>query len=228
MTVKTLRRRFFSPAGRLTRSSRQVTLHLPQRCPWETHFSRALDRLPSLPIPSRRRPSATAPPPHPPSPSNRRSPQLVPDRPAGASCCLRSLHEHCHTTIASSHWADLPQIRPQDCVSPPLPSHSSAPTTRFGGFGLSFAKQCVPSCLMSIYCPVYLNADPPERLIASERLRTKHISHSIVTEPEFKARDRAVQNQLQLTRTGGAHRLRSSERTRFMRCILQGGEDAIG
>ena len=31
VTTKTLRRRFFSLAGRLTRSARQLTLHLPQR-----------------------------------------------------------------------------------------------------------------------------------------------------------------------------------------------------
>ncbi len=30
-TTKTLRRRFFSMAGRLTRSARRLTLHLPQR-----------------------------------------------------------------------------------------------------------------------------------------------------------------------------------------------------
>ena len=33
-TTKTLRRRFFSLAGRLTRSARRLTLHLPQGCPW--------------------------------------------------------------------------------------------------------------------------------------------------------------------------------------------------
>ena len=36
VTTKTLRRRFFSMAGRLTRSARRLTLHLPQRWPWET------------------------------------------------------------------------------------------------------------------------------------------------------------------------------------------------
>ena len=41
VTTKTLRRRFFSLAGRLTRSARRLTLHLPQRWPWETQFSRA-------------------------------------------------------------------------------------------------------------------------------------------------------------------------------------------
>ena len=36
VTTKTLRRRFFSIAGRLTRTARRLTLHLPQRWPWET------------------------------------------------------------------------------------------------------------------------------------------------------------------------------------------------
>ena len=33
VTTKTLRRRFFSMTGRLTRSARRLTLHLPQRWP---------------------------------------------------------------------------------------------------------------------------------------------------------------------------------------------------
>ena len=52
VTTKTLRRRFFSLAGRLTRSARRLTLHLPQRWPWETQFSRALARLRALPLPA--------------------------------------------------------------------------------------------------------------------------------------------------------------------------------
>ena len=52
VTTKTLRRRFFSIAGRLTRSARRLTLHLPQRWPWENQFSRALGRLRALPLPS--------------------------------------------------------------------------------------------------------------------------------------------------------------------------------
>ena len=40
-TTKTLRRRFFSLAGRLTRSARRLTLHLPKGWPWEYQFSRA-------------------------------------------------------------------------------------------------------------------------------------------------------------------------------------------
>ena len=52
VTTKTLRRRFFSLAGRLTRKARRLTLHLPRRWPWEARFSSALARLRSLPLPS--------------------------------------------------------------------------------------------------------------------------------------------------------------------------------
>ena len=52
VTTKTLRRRFFSLAGRLTRSARRLTLHLPQGWPWENQFSSALARLRALPLPA--------------------------------------------------------------------------------------------------------------------------------------------------------------------------------
>ena len=52
VTTKTLRRRFFSLAGRLTRSARRLTLHLPQGWPWENQFNRALARFRALPLPS--------------------------------------------------------------------------------------------------------------------------------------------------------------------------------
>ena len=51
-TTKTLRRRFFSLAGRLTRSARRLILHLPQGWPWECQFNGALTRLRTLPLPS--------------------------------------------------------------------------------------------------------------------------------------------------------------------------------
>ena len=51
-TTKTLRRRFFALAGRLTRSARRLTLHLPKHWPWETQFSRALARLRAIPFPA--------------------------------------------------------------------------------------------------------------------------------------------------------------------------------
>ena len=52
VTTKTLRRRFFSLPGRLTRKARRITLHLPQRWPWQNHFNSALARLRALPLPS--------------------------------------------------------------------------------------------------------------------------------------------------------------------------------
>ena len=52
VTTKTLRRRFFSLAGRLTRSARRLTLHLPKHWPWEIQFSRALARLRAIPLPA--------------------------------------------------------------------------------------------------------------------------------------------------------------------------------
>ena len=52
VTTKTLRRRFFSMAGRLTSSARRLTLHLPKRWPWENQFSGALARLRALPLPT--------------------------------------------------------------------------------------------------------------------------------------------------------------------------------
>ncbi len=51
-TTKTLRRRFFSLAGRLTRKARRLALHLPQDWPWRNQFSSALARLRALPLPS--------------------------------------------------------------------------------------------------------------------------------------------------------------------------------
>jgi hypothetical protein len=50
VTTKTLRRRLFSLSGRLTRSARLVTLHLPARWPWAIGFSAALTRLRAIPI----------------------------------------------------------------------------------------------------------------------------------------------------------------------------------
>ncbi len=52
VTTKTLRLRFFALAGRLTRSARRLTLHLPKHWPWETQFSRALARLRAIPLPA--------------------------------------------------------------------------------------------------------------------------------------------------------------------------------
>ena len=51
-TTKTLRRRFFSLAGRITRSACRLTLHLPQSWPWQEKFGRALARLRAIPLPA--------------------------------------------------------------------------------------------------------------------------------------------------------------------------------
>ena len=42
-TTKTLRRRFFSLAGHITRKARRLTLHLPQHWPWQNQFGNALE-----------------------------------------------------------------------------------------------------------------------------------------------------------------------------------------
>ena len=52
VTTKTLRRRLFALAGRLTRSARRVTVHLPMRWPWAVNFTVALARLRAIPLPT--------------------------------------------------------------------------------------------------------------------------------------------------------------------------------
>ena len=106
VTTKTLRRRFFSLAGRLTRSARRFTLHLPQRWPWETQFSRALARLRAIPLPARR-PAAD-----PTSPPTRASPG--PRSPLPVSYPAISLS----TATAGRHRR--PQKRLQTARQPPI------------------------------------------------------------------------------------------------------------
>ena len=52
VTTKTLRRQVFALVGRITRSARRLTLHLPQCWSWETQFNRALARLRAIPLPA--------------------------------------------------------------------------------------------------------------------------------------------------------------------------------
>lgn len=48
-TAATRRRRLFQIPGRLTRTARQWTLHLPSRWPWQEQFNQALKRIRALP-----------------------------------------------------------------------------------------------------------------------------------------------------------------------------------
>jgi len=50
VTTKTLRRRLFGLAGRLTRSARRWRLHLPTRWPWAVGWAAALTRLRAIPL----------------------------------------------------------------------------------------------------------------------------------------------------------------------------------
>jgi hypothetical protein len=50
VTTRSLRRQLFGLPGRLTRSARRVTLHLPARWPWAERFQAGLARLRAIPI----------------------------------------------------------------------------------------------------------------------------------------------------------------------------------
>lgn len=50
--AKTMRRRLFAVAGRVTTSGRTRTLHLPTRWPWAEQFTGTLEALRALPAPS--------------------------------------------------------------------------------------------------------------------------------------------------------------------------------
>ena len=50
VTTKTLRRRLFALAGRLTRSARRSVLHFTERWPWAAEFDAALSALRAIPL----------------------------------------------------------------------------------------------------------------------------------------------------------------------------------
>ena len=52
VTTRTQRQRLFALVGRITRSARRVTLHLPARWPWVEAFRRALLALRAVPLPA--------------------------------------------------------------------------------------------------------------------------------------------------------------------------------
>ena len=49
--ARTIRRRLLALPGRLTRTARRWTLHLPARWPWQTDYTDALARIRALPAP---------------------------------------------------------------------------------------------------------------------------------------------------------------------------------
>ena len=51
-TARTVRRRLLQIPGRLTRSARRWTLHLPAHWPWQHDFTLALARIRALPPPA--------------------------------------------------------------------------------------------------------------------------------------------------------------------------------
>jgi len=50
VVAQTIRRRYLTLPGRITRSARRLTLHLPARWPWRERFRHALARLRALPL----------------------------------------------------------------------------------------------------------------------------------------------------------------------------------
>jgi Transposase DDE domain group 1 len=50
LAAQTIRRRYLTPPGRITRSGRRSTLHLPARSPWRQQFTQALQRLRAIPL----------------------------------------------------------------------------------------------------------------------------------------------------------------------------------
>ena len=49
--AKTLRRRYLTIPGRIPRSARRLTLHLPAGWPWRDAFAQALPRLRAVTLP---------------------------------------------------------------------------------------------------------------------------------------------------------------------------------
>ena len=87
MTTKTLRRRVFALVGRITRSARRLTLHLPQRWPWETPVQSRLG-----PAARHSTPGLTAS-----LQLTQRPRRLAPPRSARVPCCIFSRHPAHHS-----------------------------------------------------------------------------------------------------------------------------------
>ena len=131
VTTKTLRRRFFSIAGRLTRSARRLTLHLPQGWPWENQFGSALrDCAPCHSLPDGVRPVRwTTEPPG----------RFAPGRSLSVSCCTLAVdlarRRRCGPSISPLH--DCHTLQPARSIGvralhfPSLASHLSSDRPRY-------------------------------------------------------------------------------------------------
>ena len=90
VTTRTLRRRYFALAGRLTHSARRWTLHLPRRWPWAGQLAAALARLRASSRPdarSQRRPGSE---PRASTPAHAsRTLATAPSAPPSRACSLR-------------------------------------------------------------------------------------------------------------------------------------------
>src|SRR5581483_1314986 len=116
VVAKTLRFRYLSLPGRVTRSARRETLHLPQNWPWRTQFSDGLGRLRAVPAaacPHRHRPNA----------------------PVTAKPCPGTARDLPRQPRHGDHGRErLNRNAPQDHLTAPPPSRPSAsPHTSLGG-----------------------------------------------------------------------------------------------
>ena len=142
VTTKTLRRRFFSLAGRLTRSARRLTALAPTLAlggPVQSRLDAiARPAAPRLTVALLTAAPATG---LPRSPSSTSQSKVSPTRAARIGQ-REFLAASGHLMSGSPHrqqarcWPCPPEIRRVDPVSIPGRSLSSATTTRFGGFGL--------------------------------------------------------------------------------------------
>ena len=108
VTTKTLRRRFFSLAGRLTRSARRLTLHLPRHWPWEAQSMLWRGEMPS----AYGRGTAQSHPPVPPSLPEAGSPPLE-----RRSLLVRVQSQH--HPLGLTRLPGLSQVHsPSNCVTP--------------------------------------------------------------------------------------------------------------
>ena len=107
--ARTLRRRLLALPGRLTRTARRWTLHLPARWPWQHDFVRALARIRACPPPpdrrARRRPTPTLPP----TPARRPLHTNTPKRPRANA---RTASPHNQPQRSHRHSTSTTVIRP--------------------------------------------------------------------------------------------------------------------